>query len=40
MTIKIKLAVWFAIITTSIYGQQENPTKQFWTQLQTHCNKA
>ena len=40
MNTKIKLFFFAFILSLTIQAQEENPTKQFWKKLQSHCGKA
>ncbi len=40
MITKRTLILVISMFSVGIYAQQENPTKEFWSRLQTHCNKA
>ncbi|WP_281986400.1 hypothetical protein [Aquimarina aggregata] len=36
----VKFLIWFCLFSIVVGAQEENPAKQFWNTLQTHCGKA
>ena len=40
MNFKIKFLICVFLISASALAQEENPTRQFWNKLQSHCGKA
>jgi len=40
MNTEIKLVICALLISINVCAQKENPAKEFWKKLQTHCNKA
>jgi len=40
MLSKIKLIFFVFLISANVSAQEDSPAKQFWNNLQSHCNKA
>lgn len=40
MVVKFKILIFFCLITVSMHAQKDDPAKEFWNTLQSHCGKA